>query len=92
MKDRCWYLDWQDRARLREGKFEIEKAKIFSAAGVYEISGTASLGQVLDLKLSRETDVRPVGAGALVYSITGTLAEPRVAVALAPETQARLKP
>jgi hypothetical protein len=83
---------WQDRVRLREGKFEIEKAKIFSAAGAYEISGTASLGQVLDIKLSRGTDVKPVGAGALVYSITGTLAEPRVAVALAPETQARLKP
>jgi hypothetical protein len=46
------------------------------------MTGTASLGRALDLKLTR------AGAG---YSITGTLAEPRVEMSTA-ETQAQLKP
>jgi hypothetical protein len=82
---------WQGRARLHGRKVEIEKGKMISAAGAYEISGTASFGRVLDLKLSRGTVVKPAGAGALVYSITGTVLEPRVALTT-PETQARLKP
>jgi hypothetical protein len=82
---------WQGRARLHGGKVDIEKGKMISAAGAYEISGTASFGRVLDLKLSRGTVVKPAGAGALVYSITGTVLEPRVALTT-PETQARLKP
>jgi hypothetical protein len=80
----------QGHARLRGGKIEIEKAKMVSAGGAYEISGTASLGRALDLKLSRGTVVKPSDAGALAYSITGTVAEPRVALTT-PETQARLK-
>jgi hypothetical protein len=83
---------WQDRVRLRGGKIEIEKGKLVSPAGAYEVSGTASLGRVLDFKLTRDTDLKPVRAGSLVYSITGTVAEPRVALTPAPETQARLKP
>jgi hypothetical protein len=83
---------WQGRARLRGGKIEIEKGKLVSPAGAYEISGTASLGRVLDFKMTRSTDVKPVRASALVYSITGTVAEPRVALTPAPETEARLKP
>ncbi len=83
---------WQGRARLHGGKIEIDKAKLVSPAETYEISGSASLGRVLDLKLTRSTDVRLARAGALVYSITGTVAEPRVALTSAPETQAQLKP
>jgi hypothetical protein len=79
---------WQGHARLRGGKIEIEKGKMFSPLGAYEISGTASLGRVLDLKLSWGTVVKP--AGMLVYSITGTVLEPHVALTT-PETQARLK-
>jgi len=80
---------WQGRARLRDGKIEIENGKLISSAGTYEISGTASLGRVLDLKLARGTDLKP--AGSLVYSITGTVADPQVALT-SPVTQARLKP
>jgi hypothetical protein len=80
---------WQGSARLSKGKIEIEKGKLLSPAGAYEVSGAASLGQVLDLKL---TDVRSAGAGSLAYSITGTVAEPRAALIATPETQARLKP
>ena len=82
---------WQGRMLLRGGKVEIEKGKIVSPAGAYEISGTAS-GRELDFTLTRGADVKPALAGSLVYSITGTLAEPRVAVSPVSETQARLKP
>jgi uncharacterized protein involved in outer membrane biogenesis len=83
---------WQGRARLHDAKIEIEKGPLTSSGGVYEISGTASFGQVLDFKLTAATEVKAAGAGSLVYSITGTVAEPRVAVTPAAETQARLKP
>jgi AsmA family/AsmA-like C-terminal region len=79
---------WKGRARLRAAKIEIEKGTMVSPTGAFEISGTASLGRALDLRLTRSTDV---GAGSMVYSITGTLAEPRVELTTA-ETQARLKP
>jgi len=82
---------WHGRARLRDGQIEIEKGNLVSAGGTYEISGTASLGRVLDLKLARGTDVATARAGSLVYSITGDLAEPRVALTT-PVTQAQLKP
>jgi hypothetical protein len=83
---------WQGRARMRGGKIEIEKGKLVSSTGAFEISGTASLGQVLDINLTRGMDVKPARAGSIVYSITGTVAEPLVALTPAPETQARLKP
>jgi hypothetical protein len=83
---------WQGRARLHEGKIEIEKAAMVSPGGVYEISGTASFGQVLDFKLIAAPEMKAAGAGSLVYSITGTVAEPRVVVTPTAETQARLKP
>jgi hypothetical protein len=83
---------WQGRASLRAGKIEIEKSKLISAAETYEISGSASLGQVLDLKLAKGADIKSAGAGTMVYSITGTLREPRVELIPTPETQARLKP
>ncbi len=82
---------WQGLARLRGGKIEIEKGKLISPAGMYETSGVASLGQVLDFKLTRGADVKAAHAGAVAYSITGSLVEPRV-VMTTPETQARLKP
>jgi hypothetical protein len=83
---------WQGRARLTGAKIEIEKGKLVSPAEAFEIGGTASLGQVLDFKLTRSADVRSVHAGAGAYSITGTLAEPIVALTTTPETQAELKP
>ncbi len=81
---------WQGRAQLRGGKIEIDQGKLNSPAGVYEIGGTASLGRVLNLKLTQPGDSK-AGAGVLVYGITGTVAEPRVAVTPSPQTQARLK-
>jgi hypothetical protein len=83
---------WQGRARLHSGKIEIEKGPLVSSSGAFEIGGTASLGQVLDFRLSRTTDVRSAHAGSLAYTITGTVAEPRVELTPTPETQAQLKP
>jgi AsmA-like C-terminal region len=80
---------WQGRARLRDGKIEIENEKLISAAGAYEVSGTASLGQVLDFKLTRSADAG--AAHAIAFSVTGTVAEPRVTLTTT-ETQAKLKP
>ena len=82
---------WQGMMRLQGAKIEIEKGELVSSAGAYEVSGSASLGRMLDLKLTRGTDAKPERVGAQVYSISGTLAEPRVTLTT-PETQARLKP
>ena len=81
----------QGYARLRHGKIEIEKGKLVSPAGTYEISGSASLARLLDLRLTRGPEME-TNTGSLLYSITGTVAEPRVAVTPAPETRAQLKP
>jgi hypothetical protein len=83
---------WQGRLHLHDSKIEVDKDTLVSSGGAYEISGTASLGSVLDITLARVTEVKPGRAGSLVYSIKGILSEPRVALTPAPETQARLKP
>jgi uncharacterized protein involved in outer membrane biogenesis len=82
---------WQGRARVDDGQIEIEKSELVSDGGDYEISGTASFGRAVDFKLIAGTETKAAGAGSLVYSITGTVAEPRVAVSAVAE-QARLKP
>jgi AsmA protein len=81
---------WQGRARLNHGSIDIQKGEFDSPTGAYEISGTASLGEELDFEVVTGTQLN--AAGAMVYSITGTVAEPRVTVTPAPETQAQLKP
>jgi AsmA family len=82
---------WQGYARLREGKFEIDKGTLISGADRYEVSGTASLGRDLDLKLNQGGESKSTHAGSF-YSITGTVSEPRVALVPQPQTQAKLKP
>jgi uncharacterized protein involved in outer membrane biogenesis len=72
------------RLLLQEGKFEIQEGKLETPAGVYEVSGTASLTRILNLKLARE---RAPG-----FNITGTLTEPHVSPIPSPETRAALKP
>jgi hypothetical protein len=83
---------WQGHAQLHDGKIEIEKAALNSSAAAYEVRGTASLGQVVDFKLIAGAEGKSAGGGSLVYGITGTVAEPRVALIPSPETQAQLKP
>ena len=72
------------RLQLRAGNFEVEQGKLQTPGGIYQVSGTASPGRVLDFKLARE--------GTRGFNITGTVDQPRVAVSMTPETQAALKP
>jgi len=51
------------------------------------VNGSATLKREIDFKLTRV----PVGSGTSAYAITGTLAQPHVAVVSRTE-QARLKP
>ncbi len=72
------------RLLLRGGKFDIEQGKLQTPVNVYQLSGTASMNRVLDIKLARD--------GARSFNITGTLSEPRVATSTTSDTQAALKP
>jgi hypothetical protein len=74
------------RARIDGGQVEIKNARLDSASRKFLLSGTATLKQELDLKLATD----PNGSPAAGFTITGTLAQPRV-VRSAAETQAQLK-
>jgi hypothetical protein len=69
---------------LHDGKVDIQAGKLETSADVFHLSGTASLAQIVNLKLTR--------ADASGFSITGTLAQPQVLPVAAPETRAALKP
>jgi AsmA family/AsmA-like C-terminal region len=69
---------------LHDGEFEIQDGKLETSAGGYQVSGTASLTRILNLKLTHE--------GGPGFNITGTLTEPHVSTIVSPETQAALKP
>jgi len=70
------------RVLLQGGKFEIAAGKFDAPGGAYQVSGTASLGGVLNLKLTR------THAGG--FTVMGPLAAPSVAQAA--EARAALKP
>ena len=78
-------------ARLRDGRFEIEDGRLDSPQGMFAVSGTASLGQELDLRLTR-SPMASAATRARGFVITGTVEEPQVAPFVSPETQAQLKP
>jgi AsmA-like protein len=67
----------------REGKFEIKDGKLQMPDSIYQVSGTISSGNKLDLKLAR------TGGG---YIVNGTLIEPRAVPDKSASTQAALKP
>src|SRR6185436_14202903 len=62
--------------------FQIEPGKLQTPGGIYQVSGTASLSRVLDIKLARE--------GARGFNVTGTLNQPHATLSATPETQAAL--
>jgi hypothetical protein len=69
---------------LQDGKVEVQAARLETAADTFHVTGTASLTQILDLRLMREDT-----SG---FAITGTLAQPSVLQVAARETRAALKP
>jgi hypothetical protein len=72
------------RILLQRGKFEIAEGSLVAPDGDYQVSGTASLGGVLNLKLVR--------ANAGGFTIVGPLTAPSVTQAAAAEARAALKP
>jgi hypothetical protein len=75
------------QAQLHAGTIEVSEGELDSPEGKYEVTGTATFKREIDFKLARV----PAGTGVSSYTITGTLAEPRVAPIPGTE-QARLKP
>jgi len=75
------------QARLHGGAIEMKDARLDSTGGIFQVSGTASLKGELDFRLAKAAG----GTATAGYTISGTLAEPRV-VRAGGETQARLKP
>jgi AsmA-like C-terminal region/AsmA family len=83
---------WQGDLHLKDGVIEIQKGRLLTRGAAYDISGTASFNQALDLKLSKDFEVKSPHAASPIFSITGTVAEPRVVLTPAAETEAELKP
>jgi len=73
------------QGRLKAGKIEIADTKLISPSATYQVSGTASLDQELDLALTRGSGLTNLG-----YTVSGTVAAPHV-TPLSSSMQARLK-
>jgi uncharacterized protein involved in outer membrane biogenesis len=72
---------------LRHKELDFDQAKLESPDGIYEVTGAASLGRALNLRLVRRgTD----GTGG--FNISGTVSAPVVTTGRLPETQVALKP
>jgi len=73
-------------AQLDAGKINLGDVMLDFAGGRYQLSGTASLRNAIDLKMT------PVSSGGALpgYAITGTVSEPKVA-AIPHTEQAQLK-
>ena len=69
---------------LSGGVLTILPSKLQAGSGIYLVSGTASLGRRLQLRIARE--------GAPGYSITGTLEKPTIALLREPDSQSKIRP
>ena len=72
------------RLALQQGEFSLDDTELITADGVFNLSGTASLGGDLDLKMT--------GENSTGYNVSGTLDQTRVSPITNPPTQAALKP
>ena len=70
------------KLELNKGVLTISESKLQAPKSIYDVSGTASLGRDLELKLARD--------GAPSFSVSGTLEKPKVSPVKVPETQAEL--
>ncbi len=71
------------KLELSKGVLTISESKLQAPRSIYLVSGTASLGRDLELKLARD--------GAPSFSVSGTLEKPKVSPLKTPETQASLR-
>jgi hypothetical protein len=77
------FKDFNGTVGLSKGVMSISESKLLAGKSIYLVSGTASLGRELELKLERD--------GEPGYSVGGTLDSPKVVQVNAPQTQASLK-
>jgi len=71
------------RLTIVAGKVEVQNGYLETTGEPYQLSGSATLNHVLDLKLTRD--------GAPGFNITGTLTQPRVTPLAARNAQAALR-
>ena len=83
-RDPVRFQRFTGHAILRDSIFTLSGCRLETPQGRFTVSGTASLGRQLELRLGRER-----GPG---YSVSGSLARPRVKASSPPATQAELRP
>jgi len=74
---------FSSRLVLHDGELEFQEGRLRTPDGTYQVSGTASLGRNLKIRLTRE--------GVRGFDITGPLSEPHIAIASSQEAQAALR-
>lgn len=74
---------FEGELQLRDGELSISEGKLQNHAGIYQVSGTASLARDLKMTLTRDS--------GSAFSVTGTLARPKVAPVEAGAKQASLR-
>jgi hypothetical protein len=71
------------KADFNKGVLTISESKLEAPKSIYLVSGTASLGRDLEFQFSRD--------GAPMFSVSGTLNQPKVSTVKLPQTQAALQ-
>jgi AsmA-like C-terminal region/AsmA family len=74
---------FEGELQLKNGEVSISEGKLQNHAGIYQISGTATLARDLKMTLTRDS--------GSAYSVTGTLARPKVAPVEGAAKQASLR-
>ena len=75
------------QVRVHDGTVEVTEGQLNTPEAKYELSGTASFDRAIDFKIARDG----AASAAAAYTVTGTLAQPRVTQVSGAE-QAHLKP
>jgi hypothetical protein len=74
---------FEGEVQLKDGSLIISEGKLQNHAGIYQISGTASFARDLKMTMTRDS--------GSAYSVTGTLARPKVALVEGAAKQASLR-
>lgn len=77
------FRQFSGTVEFRDSRVNVPESRMTTANGIYQLSGTASLGRQVDLKLRN---------GSHAYTVTGTLEKPKVTPAPQTEAQVSLKP